>query len=57
MIHVEILPTEPSAFGLFLGFRTLAGMVALKVRTGGSKSPGIITQDDTDYSVIEELLP
>ena len=28
VIHVEMFPTEPSAFGLSLGFRTLAGTIA-----------------------------
>lgn len=29
VIHVDILPTDPSTFGLSLGFRTLAGRMAM----------------------------
>ena len=35
--------TDPSTFVLSFDFRTLAGMVALKIRTVGSKNLGIIT--------------
>ena len=28
VIHVDIFPTDPSTFGLSLGFRTLAGRMA-----------------------------
>ena len=33
---------------------SFSGMVALKVRTGGSKSPGIITQ--LNYEVLSEAI-
>ena len=39
-----------------LAWLSLAGMVALKVRTGGSESPGIITTYELPYEGAKEML-
>lgn len=50
----EIYVIEPN---VALNYRNMwlsfSGMVALKVRTGGSKSPGIITENIYDANAIE----
>jgi len=49
----EIYVIEPNKVAL--NYRNIwlsfSGMVALKVRTGGSKSPGIITKSIEDYGI------